>query len=975
MRTTSITISALALAASLAVPAACYAQADNAVLLDLPEQPLGRSIRDLSAASGITIIADDTLLEGRQAGRLKGRYGVPDALARLLAGTGLRAERVGASWVIRPVSSSNARTGDFGSDPAILVTGTRIRGAGATGSQVITLGREEIDRSGLATTQQILAGLPQNFGGGPNEGTIGFTQRNNATANIGFGSSVNLRGLGTSSTLTLVDGNRFALGGIGGAFVDVSLIPASAIERIEVLPDGASAIYGSDAVVGVVNVRLRNAFEGAETRGRYGAADGFDELQASQILGFGWNSGHLVASYEYFQRGRLSSNDRPFGTEDLRAFGGPDYRQAYGNPATLVAANGSVFAVPAGQDGTALAASDLIAGQSNTSDGRKDTDLLPRVRRHSAFLSLEQGLGSILTANVQGFLADRRSSLRYFPINSSISVTPANPFYVDPIGTGQPVSVRYDFREDFGAPSYDAHVRAWALSGSLAADLGAWRAELRANHGQQRETLVAGNVPNNARLAQALLDPDPASAFNLFGDGSNTAQATIDYVRGGSIQSTRTRQTTLGAKLDGPLFTLPAGTLRVAIGGEFRHERVAGFNIYDDRTLEPVEESSTGFPLSRDITAGYAELLVPLVSEAMGLAGIEQLDLSVAGRYEHYSDFGSTFNPKVGLAYRPFADLTLRGTYGTSFRAPGFLDVRQGPGLSSIAPLNLSDPQSPTGVSQVLARFGNDAGIGPEKARTLTAGFDLRPVRVPRLHLGVTWFDIAYRDRISNPSAELQTYLVKRDQFEALLTPNPDAATVAALYADPTFFNPFGIDASAIDYLVDSRNKNSARAEVQGLDFDLGYTKDLGGLTLDGGVSGSWIFHFRQKLVTSAPYGEVLATSGNPVDLRARAFMGARWDGWGVSFTVNHTAGYRNTAVAPAEPVSAWTTLDAQITRSFDNAGGWLSGTRVSLNAVNLFDAGPPYVNNRTPYSASGFDPEKASPVGRLIALQVIKAW
>lgn len=350
----ALSVSVAALSVPLAPAVAAQEQRQN---YDLPSQPLARSLREVSMRSGRNIAAPAELLRGRTAPAIRGDYTLGEVVEALLAGSGLTVRRVGDGLLIERVQTSDGGSEDQGSpSDEIVVTGTRIRGAPPVGSNVVTVDRKDIDRSGYATTQQILAALPQNFAGGANEGTVGFSVRNNSSTNFGFGSGINLRGLGTTSTLTLVDGNRPPLGGGSGSFVDLTLIPSSVIERIEVLADGASAIYGSDAVAGVVNVRLRRDLDGAETRLRYGLADGFDELQASQLAGFHWASGRFIAGYEYYRRGRLGSADRTYATEDLRAFGGPDYRQDYANPATIIAANGQVFGVPRGQDGTGLVA-------------------------------------------------------------------------------------------------------------------------------------------------------------------------------------------------------------------------------------------------------------------------------------------------------------------------------------------------------------------------------------------------------------------------------------------------------------------------------------------------------------------------------------------------------------------------------------------------------------------------------------------
>ncbi|MEO0031789.1 MAG: hypothetical protein RIS94_1547 [Pseudomonadota bacterium] len=955
----------------LTVPQCVAARDDKQIALDLPAQGLDRSLRDLAAASGRTMLADAGVVAGHAAPAVHGSFTVSEALAMLLANTSLVSVEVGDAYAVRPSDQTGKRTSE---QNEILVTGTRIRGAAPAGASVIAIDREAIEKSGRATMQDLMAALPQNFGGGPNESVGAFTQRNGASSNIGYGSSINLRGLGTTSTLTLLDGNRIALGS-NATYLDTSLIPASAIERIEVLADGASAIYGSDAVAGVVNVRLRRNFEGAETSLRTGMADGFTEFQASQIFGKKWSTGHVMAAYEYYERGRLGAEDRTYATEDLRRYGGPDYRQSYANPGTIIAADGSAYGIPAGQDGRNLTPAQLIAGVHNLGDGRVGTDVLPRTRRHAGVVALEQEISPALTLRLQGFAADRKSENRYFSLNSPVSVPTANPFYVDPIGTGQPVTVMYDFKKDLGSPLDKSHVTNWAVSGSLEARLGAWRAEAYASHGVEHEQLRSDNLVNYATLAAALADSDPATAFNVFGDGSHTSATTIEKVRGWAITRGRSRQTTAGLKFDGPLFALPGGPLSLATGFEYRAEATGSTYIDDYYSLAPVTYGDNGYPLARKVYAAYGELRAPLIGPDQGIGGIRRFDLSVAARMEHYSDVGTTTNPKIGLTYEPVEGLALRGAYGTSFRAPSFSDTRQGPGYSQVAAIPVSDTLSPTGSSYVVGLFGNNPKIGPERARTLTAGVDVRPVGVPGLSLSATWFDVSYRDRIFNPGVDAFTFLAHRDRYSTLIFANPSPALVASYYADPTFYNPYNIPASAITYVIDGRNANLARSHLNGVDFDFGYHKPVGNGAVALGVSGTWLFHLTQQFTATAAKVEAIGTVGNPVRYRLRGRASFDRDGFGVAAFLNHTAGYSNTGVTPAEPVASWTTVDLTLSKSFGVEAGAMAGTRLALSVTNLFDLDPPYVNNRTPYSAAGFDPEQASAVGRLVAVQLVKSW
>jgi outer membrane receptor protein involved in Fe transport len=207
-----------------------------------------------------------------------------------------------------------------------------------------------------------------------------------------------------------------------------------------------------------------------------------------------------------------------------------------------------------------------------------------------------------------------------------------------------------------------------------------------------------------------------------------------------------------------------------------------------------------------------------------------------------------------------------------------------------------------------------------------------------------------------------------------LITANPSAATLAALYADPNFANLFGIPASAIAYVIDARNANLARNHLDGIDFDLGYHTLRGG-AFEIGASGTWLFHLTQQFTATSPVVEALGTIGNPVRYRVRGRASLQLGSVGFAGFVNHTAGYANTAVSPVEHAASWTTVDVQLSKTFGEVDGPMRGTRLSLSVTNLFDRDPPYVNNRTPYSASGFDPEQASAAGRVIALQLVKAW
>ena len=269
-----------------------------------------------------------------------------------------------------------------------------------------------------------------------------------------------------------------------GDFADVSTIPTSAVARIDVLLDGASALYGADAVGGVVNIILREDYDGAETRVRYGVtSDGAsDELQIAHTVGSRWSSGSILGTYEYNDRSRLAASERDRANDaDLRRFGGSDRRRIFSNPGNIVvfdaAAGGYVptYAIPSGQNGEGLSPSDFIAGQGNLYNHREGLNVLPEQTRQSAYLVLNQDLGDRVSVN-----ADVRYGLREFEAVSqgfptTFTVTAANPYFVSPTGATSHI-IAYNFGRDLGNPRIEG--RAESLGGSIGAKIdlaGSWR--------------------------------------------------------------------------------------------------------------------------------------------------------------------------------------------------------------------------------------------------------------------------------------------------------------------------------------------------------------------------------------------------------------------------------------------------------------------------------------------------------------------
>jgi iron complex outermembrane receptor protein len=315
--------SAIAVSAMTATPA-CAQEARRAY--DIPAQPLASALVEFSRQSDVVVTVASRLVRGKEAPALRGSYTAGEALQLLLRGSGLRSRpgRNGGFFVeaapaqtaeAQETASSSGDDAETDASQEIVVTGTNIRGAAPIGSPLDVYDRNDFNQSGAATVTQFLDALPQNFGGQSDD----TFSRVGASFNPSFGTAVNLRGLGAGATLVLLNGKRLAPSGLADQYVDISMIPLTAVERIEVLPDGASAVYGSDAVAGVVNFITSRDYDGADSRLRFGASSNGDaeELRLSQSMGSSWRGGGVVFSAEHYERNNLVSSDRAFSDDEL----------------------------------------------------------------------------------------------------------------------------------------------------------------------------------------------------------------------------------------------------------------------------------------------------------------------------------------------------------------------------------------------------------------------------------------------------------------------------------------------------------------------------------------------------------------------------------------------------------------------------------------------------------------------------------
>lgn len=858
----------------------------------------------------------------------------------------------------------------------IVVTGTSIRGVASAGAPVIAMDREELIATGLATSSDLARALPQVLNLGADESRLGGAQ--DGAANATRVSGINLRGIGNEATLLLINGRRLAPAGIIKSLYDPNVIASAAIERLEVVVDGASAIYGSDAVAGVVNIITRKDFNGAETMARYGVADGTNQKIISQNFGFSWDSGSVFAAYEHNERDSLSGADRDFASNDRRSRGGSDARPTLSSPGNIVVGT-TRYPLPAGP-GTGLTPAQLTAGTGNRFDEGAFADLLPNQERDSFFLDARQEFGR-LDIWYQGWYSEREFDERVAPASGQLRVPNTNAYFVAPAALGSPafVNVEYRFLAEDADPRLKGYENAQQNAVGAGFDLGGdWRIEGYANLSKNRGFQRRGAITNGAALTAALASSNPATAFNPFGDGSfnvTNNPGLVDIIIANRDTSGTSEVRDLALKADGPLFELPGGDVRVAVGVE-RHDNEFRQTLNANNVLASGEVTTKNILNRRHNTSYFGEVFVPIVDASQAIPGIQSLNLSVAARREEYSDFGSTTDPKVGLIWKPISSLTARATYGTSFRAPSLVDTSEQ--IHNIFIQNLTDPTGAGGITRGIYHNGGRSSLQPEEATTWSVGMDWQPTGVLQgLTASLTYYDVDYTDRIDvvlntalTNGAVYGPYIVRRPAASDAAGTAAFNALVAEFLANPDLQSP-AEPVTNINAIIDGRRANLGSMKQQGIDVNLGYNFDTDFGNWRVGLDVAKILDLTRSIAPGLPYADVLDTFSNPVDLRARASFGWRLGGWAANMYLNYVDSYSNTAITPNVDVDNYRTVDAAIIYDFGEERGALSGLSLSLNGQNILDEDPPIVLN----GIVSWDNQNVSPLGRLVSFVVTKRW
>ena len=969
----------LSLVSSTALPDVLGGSAE----FDIPAQPVRFALLEFSEQADVQVMGSSTTFGNLQSTAIKGKLRPTVALRRLLRNTGLKYQTARHAVIIRPIVTADVESPPAGGAidiPAprteqravmpmgnMIVTGSHIHNGELVGSSLIVIDRKVIDRSGYSTAQDVVRGLPQNFGGGPSEdSSLGG-------GNVSRGSGLNLRGLGAGSTLVLVNGRRIAPGGSQSAFVDVSNIPLSAVSRIEVLTDGASAIYGSDAVGGVVNFVMLDDLEGAQTQGSFGTVSrgSLQQTNVSQLFGSQWSTGHLAFAYEFSHRDALPASARDLSADsDLRRFGGSDFSVRQASPGNLVVGN-QWYAIPQSRTGL-LTPDSFVPGTVNLRNTNRGRDLISEQERHSAFLTLSQSIGDALTLSGDALFSHRTADALN-PASSAVLDVPAtNPFRIIPTGASAAgrYSVYYSFADVLGSRTFNADVDmlATALEAKLRLSR-RWQVTGTTSHSQEAVHQHQGNYVRDAALRAALADSNPVTAFNPFGDVSANNPATLDRIRGTTFYAYRSDLDEFNLTANGKLFEIPGGDIELAVGADYREQR------FQTRWRDVNATAVTASRYSRDVTAAFAELRVPLFSRDNSLPGLERVDLAVAGRYEDYSDAGTTFIPRFGVEWSPLDGLVIHGNRGKSFRAPNLPDLDVSKNLTYIA--NVEDPRAKSGFSPVLLRLGNNAALTAESARTWSVGIKWLPQGLSDRMLDLSYFNISFRDRIQMPTNGIAV-LTDAARYAGIILSNPSPAQREEACREGAYLGNVSSAAgdcltAPIAAIVDARLNNSSETTTRGLDLTgkLEFDTAWGHLGLNGNLS--YVLDFSEAQSPTVVPTSLVDTVSNPLRFKMRDSITWSRDQFSATAFVTYAGSYVDNVSDPDRRIGSWTTMDLQMSYAADAMDlSWLSGCTVTLSVQNLFDKDPPFVNNP---DGVGYDRENAELLNRFVSLRISKDW
>lgn len=968
------------------------------------------------------------------------------ALALLTAANAAFAQEA-TQDAVTPSVGSGQDTPDNNAD--IVVTGSSIRGVAPVGSNLVSVGQEAILKVAPTSVSELVNTVPAIT-------TAGATPQGQNAYSYYSPQIHSLAGSGSNTTLAIIDGMRMPGGGLQFGQTDPNIIPTSALQRVEVLADGASSIYGSDAVAGVVNFITRKSYEGLEINGRAGWGDRYSSYDLNGIWGTKWETGNVYVASQFTRQSALANDKRDYISRgNYTDFGGTNTNQYTCSPATIrTTASGSAYY---------LSPSATTTTPGTTANAPCNTSIygtaIPGVQRENLLVVLNQDFGDRFTFT---------GKMNYNHLQTWADGTPGtltnvtafgpgsnrggqiNPFYQAPAGepgaTQQTVSwLALTPDGNYGQQTYENDTI--YLTGKLEYKLtDSWTVTLSDALGRSRSRGLGEGVFCSACAVLALngttqsngsttassvagqnivvlnLPLTTSNALDVWNPvGSNKTSATVykqlysNYTL--NEHENNFNQTKL--EVQGELFDLPAGKVRMAAGGEYMwlQQNIKTSNPANFGTTT-VGSQYISTRLKRNVYSGYLEFYVPVISEEMNVPLVQAFDVSISGRYDHYSDFGSTSNPKFAANWKVNDWIKLRGNYAKSFVAPPLNQIgdptrgyiRSATGTSTSVAISVPFAlypevrgvpgcQTETGPSCLIGGSTNPgldrslgagfSGVKPQKGSSWSVGVDLNPTWLPGFTANVTYWSNTFIGGVASPS---QPLIINSAALHDRLTICPQGCTAQQVYDFTNVANGAtvgGTIPATVYFLINRDTGNVLNLHVQGIDAQAQYrleTKGIGAFTI--GASMTYFTKFDQDFGDD-PFS-VLNTSGYnsqfpSIQKKGRGQLSWEYQDFAIDFFANWTGAYRNwinTSKAPiitdarGNPIGGGdrvrSDLNFDMHAAYNFNGNFLNGSQVYVDVKNIFNRNPPFYNGNTTgvgVGAWGFNGFTSNIIGRVVSV------
>lgn len=855
----------------------------------------------------------------------------------------------------------------------VEITGSAIRRSiNDEGALPITVVKvDDLRQSGVSSVEGIIELLSASQSSAPASNSIG--------SGTGGATYANLRALGANKTLILLNGRRMTAFAFGANAVDLNSIPFAVIDRVEVLRDGASAVYGTDAIGGVINFITKSNYRGGQivaevTKPR---GEGGDKEGGSVTFGFGdleKDSFNVWASIDTRRQQRIRALDREFSKTGIIPSRGVNGNSGTTFPGNF-AQNSTIGTANLTAPNCAPPLSLVNPSNSNACvfDFSSTIDIVPDIKQNTVTgrAALKLAANHILT--FEGLATDNKNTSRVAPDPvTGITMQPTNPFYPKSfpgLNTSLPVSVGWRM-VPAGNRTNESNTSAKRAVVDLSGTIGEWDYKLGAIY--SRSTANDGAVDGyvNAPFIRTQVG---LGNLNPFATATAAQLAIIEQAKRRGIFAYAVGETRgFDVRASRDLFALPGGNAAIAVAAEARKETYRN-DTNDDVVLAipSAGRSPNHVGGDRTVKAVGVEMLLPV---------LKTVEVQLALRTDDYSDAGRTTNPKIGIRFQPIKEVLLRGSYNKGFHAPG-LDDLYAPQTVTFSAGAKNDPLLCDANGKAIASLGGVQGrdcglqpqvqnggsptLKPEKSKTWTVGAAFEPLK--DLTFSVDYWQIKMSDQIG--TLPIDTLIANYTRYTA----NFVRCNTLPVSVQDNLNRCQGLDrnSNAIGYII-TTNDNIGAVNIKGFDLSAGYNTKLGSFgQIALSYDGTYTKSYKYQTNPSDPYKENVGVfiDGSPV-FKWKHNVSAAWtmDNWGARMSLRNQSGYRDqndpsTVVGGASfygDVSSYTLVDLSGTYKFTKT------TTFTLGVKNLFDKNPPF-SNQSQRSQRGYDPRYTDPTGRAL--------